>query len=82
MLFLGLQVNKLNVLKLNYKDSWTISIWRRSGIFIVNFEHVQKYSKFVSLFSTVYFEHVIACWVSSNSKYFKYRGVSKTLLNI
>ena len=81
MFFLDCRL-KLNVLKLNYKDSLTISIWRRSGIFIVNSEHIQKYSKFVSLFSKVYFEHVIACWVSSNSKYFKYRSVSKTLLKI
>ena len=30
--------------------------WRRSGVFIVNFEHI---SRFVLVFSLVTFEHVI-----------------------
>ena len=45
--------------KVNNKDTTTMSLPRRSGVFIVNFKHI---SHLASLFSVVRFEQVNAGW--------------------
>ena len=47
----------------NNKDTRTTpERWRRSGVFIVNYEHIFLSSSIVSI---VNFEHVIAGWVKT-----------------
>ena len=50
--------NKLTSKLIMKKSKWRR--WRRSGIFIDNFEHI---SHLFSCVSTVEFEHVNVCWV-------------------